>query len=270
MTLDDLTLALWISNLSHRNSISSQGTFNLSNLRSLPQISLLTPEAINAIIRAVEECYGKRRKAQLQSVSVSLTPGVALRKIKSMCRGSIDEDVVKSINTVWKAVPKEKWCLTPLLTFRHILAFEECFIFASNWTGGCSGCPAMAELKASLFEMAIIAMSSCKKPRALKERFISTMIDLVFMFRVCSDDYCCTFRLLLGVPGTRSRLSTTIDQKQRVIVPTDIVNFHVELIHRYCVTFNPESSKAMLRSVLACLGVFAEEEAIDHFESFDW
>lgn len=130
----------------------------------------------------------------------------------------------------------------------------------------------MERLRNEIYDAIVLVFANTRGPERMKDDLISIMVDLAFMFddgmrrEQLRDSIC----LLLGLPQKKSQFSQLIVDTQRVVCTVDLINFHVDVIHSYCLKYVPNAMYKMLRSVLVCLGIFAQQESIDHFNTYTW
>lgn len=225
--------------------------------------------------RAIEDCYDKRHKRDRLKNNRNLlqfctTPAKVLLRMKGECRRTVDTSRVNNIVTLKNLIPSDRWCASPFKTATYIATIEECLILAYSWASEVTR--HHMELKGVLLDTAHFAISYCKSPKVIKDYLLFILVDLVFMLRGnhAKDPMYDTFVRLLGLSDKKTYFTKSAIKSQRVIFTLDVINFHIDLIHSYCQKFNHSELKAILRSVLACLGVMASEDVIAHFSSLLW
>lgn len=230
---------------------------------------------MNAITRAIEDKYSRRGKYKalsshkLQSIEFR-GPGVVIRLMRAECRGQITSRSVQKVVMLANTLRDKRWTVAPAIAARLICSLEECLILALNWNIDKSA--SMDRLRNEVYDVALLVFANTRSPERLKDDLLAVMVDLVFMFKhdkkiERSRD---SILLLLGLPRKPSHFTAPVLKTQRVIRTVDLINLHTDIIHSYCSKYAPSEIQHTLRSMLACLGVFAQQESIDHFNTHTW
>ncbi|RKP31311.1 hypothetical protein METBISCDRAFT_22488 [Metschnikowia bicuspidata] len=189
--------------------------------------------------------------------------------MKTECRGQIHSRRANNIVALNKVIRDGSWTVPPAQAVRLIASVEECLILLYNWTFTVD--PNVQKVRDTLFDTVLMIMANTRGPHFLREALLYSLVDLVFMFSCCDDtESRRNFLVLNGLQHRKTAFTATVVEAQRVVLAADIVNFHVDVIHSYAAKHDPDAMRPMLRTVLACLGVFAEQEALEHFCSHTW
>lgn len=201
---------------------------------------------------------------------LNLSPTGIIGKMKGECRGLIDAQRVSNLAVLTKALSEIKWSCVPSTSLRHVTVIVECLILVYNWKGNVS--TQIQKLRDMLYEAGLVTSSQCKNPSTMTAHLLSILAELVLMFTAGNAEGLLrgSFLLLLGISQKKKLFAKRISESQRVIHTVDLINFQVDLMHSYCSKYNPSHLQEMLRSILACLGVFAEESALKNFEAHTW
>ncbi|WPK27391.1 hypothetical protein PUMCH_004778 [Australozyma saopauloensis] len=190
--------------------------------------------------------------------------------MKSECRGRIDANRVRNLTELTKVFRENKWVSQPHVALRLVASVEECLILAYNWrTENDKHLKAATEI---LYDAALISIERVKNKAVLGDGLLSILVNLVCMFVDIKERDRTYFVLnrLLGLSQNRNLFALLVTKNQRVVLVADLVIFNIDLIHCYCCKHNPSALQTVLRSVLFCLGIFADSEALDHFHSLTW
>lgn len=108
----------------------------------------------------------------------------------------------------------------------------------------------------------------------LTDQLVAIFAETVFRFRfgpaACASPSWALFASLVPICGAKKTVPPVVFIELFCVCTCEVVEVFLDVIHHYCTTYDRANMAAVSAKLMACLAVFAETDAIRHFELQAW